>query len=913
MNELFDTLTYSLGLEAGYTLKYVGLSGGLPLWSLLILICLGIIFSATLYARESTISRGYRTLLSVLRGTIFGLVLFFLFAPVIGIERSQTIRPSVIVMVDRSTSMNIADPRSQPADLVDAALAVGTTAFAMPREQEAMAKAHRGAIACATAMKQLLWADVLAVESTIEAALSEALQSPASEGTAEGGRPDTLTRAIKELSKQQKELRGRIEEGLKDMPMPAERVLQLRESQESIRRTCEALEKEMASASTVAVVKNQDALPISRSTMAKGLLDRPEIGRLTKDCNVHYFSFGERLEEIGTEGEASRVSAQSIEPTAPATHGAQAIREAVSRYSNGPIAGVVLLTDGAFNDEHVSAINTAGWLKEQGVPLYAAGLGLQSPRDVGLRSLIVQDVVFPKDLVTARVQVIAHGYSGLKTEVTAMLDGVEVAKRSLDLTDDPQFIELTFQVPEGKGGRRQLSFSIPPQAEEVSSKNNTLEKPVRIIDQKIKVLFIEGRPRWEYRYLRVLLQRDPRLDVQFLMTQGDPDLAVGSKEYLARYPENAEDAFAYDLVILGDVPSWYFNRPQFERIAELVRDRGGSLMMLSGEQYSPVSYIDTPLAEMLPVRATRDYMQMPENVYPIATAAGKRSFAKLDDVATENDAAWQLVRPLHRVPRLDGSKPGASVLVELPEGPNRPEPYPLIAWQYFGMGKVMYVGTDQLWRLRLKLGDRYHSRFWGQSIQFLALSRLLGENKRIRIESDTSDQVRIGQRVMVHANVLDPAYLPVVAEQYAIEIERVAKDPSEPSADGLSLSLTAVRGSPGLFQGSHVFHEEGQYLLKAVGEDSRFANTVDVLVSAADLEGLEPAMQEPLLKKMSAISGGRYLTVREWPALPGMVQARQRIVIESKELDLWDSWPPFALLLVCAGSEWFLRRRFNLV
>ena len=141
----------------------------------------------------------------------------------------------------------------------------------------------------------------------------------------------------------------------------------------------------------------------------------------------------------------------------------------------------------------------------------------------------------------------------------------------------------------------------------------------------------------------------------------------------------------------------------------------------------------------------------------------------------------------------------------------------------------------------------------------------------------------------------------------------MAKDPSEPNADGLSLSLTAVRGSPGLFQGSHVFHEEGQYLLKAVGEDSRFANTVDVLVSAADLEGLEPAMQEPLLKKMSAISGGRYLTVREWPALPGMVQARQRIVIESKELDLWDSWPPFALLLVCAGSEWFLRRRFNLV
>jgi hypothetical protein len=670
----------------------------------------------------------------------------------------------------------------------------------------------------------------------------------------------------------------------------------------------------MAAAPAAAVPDaTTDGAPVTRARMARGLLDRPELDRLAEASDVHVFSFGERLEDIGNAGGGLRVPAEAVEPTGKATFGAHAIREAVGAFSSDPVAGVVLLTDGAFNDEDMPALGVAGWLREQGVPLVVTGLGLQSPTDVGLRSLIVQDVMFPKDLVTARLQVAARGYGGEKVPVTALLDGVEVAKRSIELVDDPQFVELTFRVPEGKGGQHRLTFEVPAQRGEVSVENNRIEKPVRIVDQKIKVLFVEGRPRWEYRYLRVLLQRDPRLDVQFLMTQGDADLALGSKEYLARYPESAEDAFSYDLVILGDVPSWYFNRAQLDRIAELVRDRGGSLLMLSGEQYAPVSYLDTPLADMLPVRATREYVQIPGSVFPVATPAGKRSLALLADSPAQSDEAWSLVRPLHRMARLDGAKPGATVLVELPEGPSRPEPYPLVAWQYFGMGKVMYVGTDQLWRMRFKLGDRHHSRFWGQAAQFLALSRLLGENKRIRIESDGADQVRVGQRVEIHANVLDPSYQPVSGDSYVVDLVPAASPGGDTMAEPLAVTLAAVPGSPGLFQGSHVFRDQGQYVLKARGEDARFANSLDIVVSTADLEGLEPAMQEPLLRKMAAVSGGRYLSVREWPALPGVIHARQRVLVESREIDLWDRWPPFVVLLLAAGAEWLLRRRLNLV
>ncbi len=924
MDAFLDTISGWLDIGPDYTIKYLGLRGGLPVWLLFALICLGAVLAGILYLLEPSISRGRRILLAVLRAVTYSLVLFFLFAPVIGLERSLAIRPNLLVLVDRSKSMAIADQRSQPADLADAALALGKAKFVMPDEQEGVARARRAARACAAALKQRLWDDMLAAESEAQAAFAAVLPERAVEGDGNRApaRPAQFTRTIGELAQRQKDLRVAVEGLPKGVAVAWERARQLRDKQDDICRDLDALAAGFAKAPvalTPAVRKEAAAVP--RLTLAKGLLDHPglrALDRAGKDCNVRYFSFGDKLEQISAAAETVQAALKELEPIARATRGSRAIHEAVSQFSGQPIVGVVMLTDGAFNDENAYPLTAAAWLREQGVPLHTVGLGLRAPQDVGLRSLIVQDVFFPKDLVTARLQVTSSGYSGVTTEVRATLDGKEAAKVSVDLTDEPQFVELTFPVPKGKGGLSQLAFTIPARQGEISAANNELKKPVRIIDQKIKVLYVEGRPRWEYRYLRVLLLRDPRLDVKFLMTQGDPDLAAASPEYLARYPEKPAEAFIYDLVILGDVPSWYFNRPQMERMVELVRERGGSVLMLAGEQYAPASYVDTPLAEVLPVRITRDYQLMPPEVYPLATPVGKRSFAMLEKSDSANNRVWSLVRPLGRLPRLEGAKPGANVLAELPEGPNRPEPYPLISWQYAGAGKAMYVGTDQLWRLRFKLGDRYHGRFWGQAIQFLALSRLLGENKRVRLETDKAGQIRTGQRVEIHANVLDPAFQPVKSKEYTVHVERAAPNPGaappgEAKASVVDITLLPVPGAEGLFQGSHVFREEGRYVLRASGDDAKFANTVDLVVAASDLEDHEPAMQESLLKKMSELSGGQYFSVREWPALPGMLEARERIVVENKEKDLWDSWPLFVLLLLSASAEWFLRRRSNLV
>jgi len=328
----------------------------------------------------------------------------------------------------------------------------------------------------------------------------------------------------------------------------------------------------------------------------------------------------------------------------------------------------------------------------------------------------------------------------------------------------------------------------------------------------------------------------------------------------------------------------------------------------------------------LPVYITSDFLNVSEGSYPLATERGRESFAALEPDARANRAVWSLVKHMWRVPRLGRdnrmAKPAANVMLELPVAgdEDNSENYPLVAWHYAGTGKVMFVGTDQLWRLRFKLGDHYHARFWGQAIQFLTLSRLLGENKRIRLETDRV-KVRAGERVQIHANVLSETYDPVKATSYTIRADRVslkagatATAPAKASViEPDTVELKAVPKVAGLFEGAFTPKREGTYRLTAGGKDSRYSNFVDIVVAESNLEQQEPALQAALLRKMAKRSGGQLLSVRQLPALPGLLEGKERTIIRRDEQNLWDYWPTYALLIACVAVEWFLRRRYHLV
>jgi len=650
----------------------------------------------------------------------------------------------------------------------------------------------------------------------------------------------------------------------------------------------------------------------SRLELARGLLRHPTHNVFTKiaeSYQVRYFAFGEKLFPAEGKGATGPGALAALDANDAATRLGTAMEEALARFSGQSISGIILLTDGASN-EGVAPLEVARRMRERTIPLYPVGLGLAQPVDVRLDAVLVPETVFVKDKVPVRIQYSSSGLAGQPAEIALSFQGRDVGTKNVRLTDKAQYLEVLFTPPLPTDDAK-LEVAIRPigaSADQATEVNSRVSRTLRVIDDKIKVLYVEGKPRWEYRYLRRVLLRDHRLDVKFWMTEGDKELAQYTERYLPTFPMTAEKAFAFDLVILGDVPRERFSNLQLERIEELVRDRGGSLLLLAGAQHAPYEYLGTPIEQMLPVRIRPDGVQgLDDLVHPVVTPEGLQSaVVALEYPEERNQALWYQVRPMFGVPRLDGAKKGASVLLTLSGGVRGREPYPLVCWHRDRRGMVMYVGSDELWRLRFKRGDKYHARFWGQTIQFLTLSRLLGGNKRIQVEVDRTDY-RTGQRVQVNANVLDEAYSPVLTPTFDLLAERQG-----PEMQRTTVRLAAVPGMPGMFRGFFSPEQAGRYELRPADAPREIANSVRIHVEAASLERQEPAMQEEVLRQMVDQAGGRYFTVADLPEITKHLAGEQRTTTVRYTKELFDLPVIFVVLLVLLGLEWLLRRRFDL-
>ena len=643
--------------------------------------------------------------------------------------------------------------------------------------------------------------------------------------------------------------------------------------------------------------------PSRRIDIARAILAHPDLGflRIPGDAvHVRHFRFGETL--MPAEGEIEPDMVGHFEPTEKATALGSALEEAASRFGGQTIAGIVLLTDGASN-LGLDPLEAARRLAERSIPIFPVGIGIPSPDDIAVRNIVAGDAALAGERVSLRAEVASSGFRGRDLDVAASLDGAEVARKTVVLDGPQTIVDLEFTAP-SRGGSAVLDVTAGPLSGEVTTENNRFSRRIEIIDDQIKVLDVEGKPRWEYRYLRAVLLRDPRLDVQFLLTEGDADLPRTSPQHLARFPEAAGDAARYDLVILGNVPARFFTPSQLSWLADLVRKHGGSFLLLAGE-HAPAGYAGTPLADILPVEVSVSALEAVEpSAHPVPTEAGLRSGVMVLDDAGRSEALWSGVRPLHRLPPLAGPKPGAVVLATL--SGNRPgEPYPVMAWQRAGTGRSLFVATDSLWRLRYGRGDLHHARFWGQAIRFLTLSRLLGENRRVRIEV-ASREVHAGERVEVHATVLDETFEPSRLPSFTIEAT------ASHFAGSQALALERVPGSPGLFSGVFVPDREGTFTLRPAGEGRDVARPLEIVATAASREALDPDLKDDLLRSVAEISGGRTFEVPDLPALAASLPQEPATRIVKEERELWDHWAVLVIVLIAGGGEWLVRRRHDL-
>lgn len=659
--------------------------------------------------------------------------------------------------------------------------------------------------------------------------------------------------------------------------------------------------------------RQRDAITqASRLDLVRGLLTqstRPVFEALAEDLELRYYAFGETLRRLGTDEGGGLDPTFELIADQQGTSIADAL-EAVAKLERGtPLAGIVLFSDGLdISSRRVE--ETVRELGARGIPVHTVPMGIADPDDVSIRGVVMQDVAFTGDKVPVRVQLESMGYEKRSAELSVLLDGRSVARRNVTFTGGLQFEEIFFNVDVAEKGAVRIAVEIDPFTDEATAENNRVERSVRVVNERINVLCIEGSARWEFRYLRAMLKRDPRINATFIATRAQPELAASSSEYLEEFPEDREEAFAYDLVILGDVDSGFFTTQALQRLEELVGERGGSLLMLCGPRFAPGSYAGTPVEPMLPVEFDAEgiWEDLDAGVHPVLTPEGRSSLVMtLEPDQDENDLVWTRVAPLDRVPPLLTPRAGATVLAELSDTRSRTQRYPLVSWQRYGTGKCMMIATDRLWLLRFKTGDKYHWRVWSQCVQFLTLSRLMGEHRRIRLETDRASYP-VGQPVMLYANLLDQDYEPISQAAFEVEI-------SDLEGDGVAdrVTLRPDASNPGLYEGYFTPRRAGGYRVEANPSDRPLSNVTEFRVTDDRPELANTSLQADRLGRIAELSGGERLGVLDLQRLPELVDRSPHTMRVHTDHPLWSNVLVAAILVLLLGIEWILRRRFDLL
>ena len=675
----------------------------------------------------------------------------------------------------------------------------------------------------------------------------------------------------------------------------------------------------------------KDYEQVARLELTKGVLQNERLNllpRLDKEFDLAAFSFGNGLAELstrkaetnvpGTDKKKQKVTIEQfdwvdrLEASASSTAIGDSIQEALNRKRGQPLAGIVLVTDGV-NNAGSQPRDAAALARQEGVPLFIYGVGITSPRDIILQNLFAPDVTFVKDEVTVTVRVRGQGLIGESAELQLKLGEQTVATKTVAFGNDAeQVIPMKF-TPQTLG-EFDLTASIEPRPDETVKDNNSRSQRLKVIDAKIKVLLVDQSPRWEFKYLQAMLLRDRRVEVKCYLVEGDKGISrAPDSPYLPEFPARREDLFKYDLVILGDVDPKIFTAQNQDNLNKLVSDFGGGLVVVAGKRFMPLAYRRTTIDKLLPVEF--DPPTLESNQDPVAdkpvklqlTAAGRaNAMLKLSDKDEENVKLWAQLPPVYWVAKVSRPKPAAEVLLVDPDPAkeSRFGKMPVIAVQQYGLGQVMFVGTDNTWRWRKNVGDYFYTAIWGQIAQRTSIQRLLGVSKKTQLSTDRQNYLT-GDRVTIYARLYSGVGFEPVQEP-SVKGFHGLKNGTGPRPEVI---LRQIPEQPAMYRGEFIAPTAGAY---SFWIESDPQTLLDFNVTEPRFEFGETAMNEALLKDLANVTGGQFFREEDLHKLPDAISAKTERVRSPMEVELWASPLYFILMLLVVSAEWVLRKLSHL-
>ena len=569
------------------------------------------------------------------------------------------------------------------------------------------------------------------------------------------------------------------------------------------------------------------------------------------------------------------------------------------------LRAVVLLSDGDFNTGPPPVV-AAQKLLQRGVPLFTIPVGSRKR----LPDLDLLAVTAPAyGIVGENVQIPFTVRSSLDREVRTIVrvrddSGKEKTKELVLAPGTETYDAILWKLD--KEGSSTLDLSIPMADGERIEANNSRKFTLSGRPESIKVLVVETLPRWEYRYLRNALSRDPGVELSCLLFH--PQLGKGDgPDYIQDFPSKPEELSKYDVIFLGDVgvaPD-QLTKDQCELLRGLVENQASGIVFMPGPQGNQFTLLDTALGDLIPVnldeenkRGFHDPVASPLSL----TGEGRGSLlTMLADSEEANPDVWRSLPGFHWHAPVIKSKGGTEVLAVHANRRGRFGPVPIIVTKTAGNGKVLFMGIDSAWRWRRGVEDKYHYRFWGQVARWMSYQRNMASGERVRLYF-TPERPVPGDTVTLNANAFNANGAPM--EEGDVFIDATAPDGSLQR-----ITLEKNDSAWGAYSGRLKVSQPGEWRLKA-SIDEAGAEPVEtkLLAQGVELEQTGQPARPEVLEEMARIAKGRMITPEQLPELIQEITALPEPRPLENRLPLWSHWSAVAAIVLLLAIFWTGRK-----
>jgi hypothetical protein len=647
----------------------------------------------------------------------------------------------------------------------------------------------------------------------------------------------------------------------------------------------------------------KDAEGAQRIASVKSLLSGGMLDKLRGRFQVRLYRAGAGLERIQ--------NLEAVNGGQPVTQLGEAMRQMMDESASLPIGAVVLFTDGSDNAGGLDA-DTLGEIRRRRIPIHTVGYGQEKlAKDIEIVDVDVPQRALSDSRISAAVTIRNSGLEGQAAKVLIEADGKIVASRDVKLAagSAPQTETLMFAA--GLAGARNVKARVTKIEGEENAENNQMTRLVNVESLKPRILYVEGEPKWDFKFLRRALDGDRNLQLTTMLRTTQNKVyrqgVENGKELEEGFPDKEEELFKFSGLIVGGIESSWFTPKQQQMIKDFADRRGGGVLFMGGRNgLSDGGYQTTLISEMLPVTLSdrkNTFHRDPATVE--LSGAGRDSLiARLEEDPQKNFERWKKLPYLANYQESGPPKPGATVLIDaLPTSKGR---HPLLVTQRYGRGRTAMLATAGTWRWQMLMDvkDQSHEVFWQQLLRWLVT-----ETPAQISASPSQPVLRDDGRIELRADVRDKAYQPLPAATVEARV-------LGPGGSAALFPLAPDSKQAGIFTSKWNATQKGSYVVEVLAKNGKEEIGRDVFTFLREdgvAENFHAEQNRVLLEGLSRQTGGNYYTPATVKSLPEDIAYSEAGVTTRESKELWNMPALFLLFALSKGGEWILRRRWGAV